>query len=138
MLGDGPEQRPTTQNIPDDVLILHVRRPRIGQRSGQCHRRREHEGRSVVAERFLIDHHPRDARIVADQMIGISTQGLGWMPQPECGEIVQRITDMRSEEHTSELQSLMRNSYDVFCLKKKKEKYTTTQNTYTTNKQENN
>src|SRR3546814_8990098 len=24
----------------------------------------------------------------------------------------------RSEEHTSELQSLMRNSYDVFCLKK--------------------
>src|SRR3546814_2100891 len=30
----------------------------------------------------------------------------------------------RSEEHTSELQSLMRNSYAVFCLKKKKE-YTT-------------
>src|SRR3546814_8741211 len=26
---------------------------------------------------------------------------------------------MRSEEHTSELQSLMRISYDVFCLKKK-------------------
>src|SRR3546814_10033305 len=26
----------------------------------------------------------------------------------------------RSEEHTSELQSLMRISYDVFCLKKKK------------------
>src|SRR3546814_17877131 len=28
--------------------------------------------------------------------------------------------DMRSEEHTSELQSLMRISYAVFCLKKKK------------------
>src|SRR3546814_8294541 len=28
----------------------------------------------------------------------------------------------RSEEHTSELQSLMRNSYDVLCLKKKKVK----------------
>src|SRR3546814_9846114 len=28
----------------------------------------------------------------------------------------------RSEEHTSELQSLMRSSYDVFCLKKKKQK----------------
>src|SRR3546814_9219369 len=27
---------------------------------------------------------------------------------------------MRSEEHTSELQSLMRNAYAVFCLKKKK------------------
>src|SRR3546814_4969471 len=29
----------------------------------------------------------------------------------------------RSEEHTSELQSLMRISYAVFCLKKKKNKY---------------
>src|SRR3546814_3136523 len=29
-------------------------------------------------------------------------------------------TDERSEEHTSELQSLMRISYAVFCLKKKK------------------
>src|SRR3546814_1509019 len=29
--------------------------------------------------------------------------------------------DFRSEEHTSELQSLMRNSYAVFCLKKKKQ-----------------
>src|SRR3546814_7372922 len=28
----------------------------------------------------------------------------------------------RSEEHTSELQSLMRNSYAVFCLQKKKSK----------------
>src|SRR3546814_5611295 len=30
--------------------------------------------------------------------------------------------DDRSEEHTSELQSLMRISYAVFCLKKKKQK----------------
>src|SRR3546814_3572241 len=30
-------------------------------------------------------------------------------------------SDNRSEEHTSELQSLMRNSYAVFCLKKKKQ-----------------
>src|SRR3546814_1350028 len=30
---------------------------------------------------------------------------------------------MRSEEHTSELQSLMRISYAVFCLKKKKKHY---------------
>src|SRR3546814_5260110 len=31
----------------------------------------------------------------------------------------------RSEEHTSELQSLMRNSYAVFCLKKKTKQTTT-------------
>src|SRR3546814_3640229 len=32
-----------------------------------------------------------------------------------------RLTETRSEEHTSELQSLMRISYAVFCLKKKKD-----------------
>src|SRR3546814_5990644 len=31
-----------------------------------------------------------------------------------------QISETRSEEHTSELQSLMRISYAVFCLKKKK------------------
>src|SRR3546814_9876120 len=36
-----------------------------------------------------------------------------------------RREESRSEEHTSELQSLMRSSYAVFCLKKKKT-YTTT------------
>src|SRR3546814_1400272 len=34
-------------------------------------------------------------------------------------------TDSRSEEHTSELQSLLRISYAVFCLKKKKQTDTT-------------
>src|SRR3546814_5957485 len=33
--------------------------------------------------------------------------------------LVDRNLLIRSEEHTSELQSLMRNSYAVFCLKKK-------------------
>src|SRR3546814_5812479 len=32
----------------------------------------------------------------------------------------------RSEEHTSELQSLMRNSYAVFCLKKKQQRQKST------------
>src|SRR3546814_8162274 len=36
----------------------------------------------------------------------------------------------RSEEHTSELQSLMRISYAVFCLKKKRKKKTTTKQYY--------
>src|SRR3546814_3473678 len=35
------------------------------------------------------------------------------------------IANDRSEEHTSELQSLMRISYAVFCLKKKNHLYTT-------------
>src|SRR3546814_1811534 len=34
--------------------------------------------------------------------------------------LAQKLKQRRSEEHTSELQSLMRISYAVFCLKKKK------------------
>src|SRR3546814_2221647 len=41
-----------------------------------------------------------------------------WLPEP----LWCRLR-WRSEEHTSELQSLMRISYAVFCLKKKKQKY---------------
>src|SRR3546814_10821175 len=39
------------------------------------------------------------------------------------------LTTQRSEEHTSELQSLMRISYAVFCLKKKKQQKNITHNT---------
>src|SRR3546814_10858070 len=38
-----------------------------------------------------------------------------------CVQIFVLLLVTRSEEHTSELQSLMRISYAVFCLKKKKE-----------------
>src|SRR3546814_1062003 len=51
------------------------------------------------------------------------------------GAIHIRITTQdsnRSEEHTSELQSLMRNSYAVFCLKKKKTRKTNQQNIHNT------
>src|SRR3546814_448246 len=46
--------------------------------------------------------------------------------------VVLRENEDRSEEHTSELQSLMRISYAVFCLKKKK---TTNKNTTSGQKQ---
>src|SRR3546814_19015226 len=39
-------------------------------------------------------------------------------------DLAARDGNGRSEERTSELQSLMRNSYAVFCLKKKKNIYT--------------
>src|SRR3546814_7864146 len=42
----------------------------------------------------------------------------------------------RSEEHTSELQSLMRISYAVFCLKKKKNTQTNQHNTIQTQKKQ--
>src|SRR3546814_1334564 len=43
-------------------------------------------------------------------------------------EVVEEGLLERSEEHTSELQSLMRISYAVFCLKKKKTNQKTTKN----------
>src|SRR3546814_6321139 len=51
-------------------------------------------------------------------LVGRSQQGIEILQRPEA-----RIdAAIRSEEHTSELQSLMRISYAVFCLKKKKRK----------------
>src|SRR3546814_3737752 len=41
-------------------------------------------------------------------------------PENPLGELALDLAWPRSEEHTSELQSLMRISYAVFCLKKKK------------------
>src|SRR3546814_1486232 len=48
-----------------------------------------------------------------------TSPGYGSVPVPS--KIVTLVI-ARSEEHTSELQSLMRISYAVFCLKKKKTK----------------
>src|SRR3546814_3754310 len=45
------------------------------------------------------------------------------VPQPD---VLRPLARRRSEEHTSELQSLMRISYAVFCLKKKTQNTTNT------------
>src|SRR3546814_4221806 len=48
--------------------------------------------------------------------LDVETTGL----DPNVDDIIELAMVPRSEEHTSELQSLMRNSYSVFCLKKKR------------------
>src|SRR3546814_3060821 len=80
------------------------------------------------------------------QRVGFGSQIRSYVMQPyqmvkdlrtehEAGN-VQGVLDgdldpfMRSEEHTSELQSLMRISYAVFCLKKKKNQNNNTQIPY--------
>src|SRR3546814_4512901 len=51
-------------------------------------------------------------------LAGLNTPGLTTVIEPEATrDHTERM--LRSEEHTSELQSLMRISYAVFCLKKK-------------------
>src|SRR3546814_8648709 len=59
-------------------------------------------------------------------------------PQTSQVELSLMGSSHRSEEHTSELQSLMRISYAVFCLKKKIKKTRTKQNTANIKKNHNN
>src|SRR3546814_4077777 len=52
---------------------------------------------------------------------GVATIVAQRYPVPAAGKQLENPSKLRrSEEHTSELQSLMRISYAVFCLKKKK------------------
>src|SRR3546814_5584955 len=63
-------------------------------------------------------HHPDFQHLVGfgvvDEVLEAAPGGF----QPLKVLMVQDYVDLRSEEHTSELQSLMRISYAVFCLKK--------------------
>src|SRR3546814_6589416 len=89
--------------------------------------RRVHEAVAEVAERTLkLDTYPNQIEVItAEQMLdAYSSTGMplfykhwSFGKQFVHHELLYR---KRSEEHTSELQSLMRISYAVFCLKKKK------------------
>src|SRR3546814_5061907 len=69
------------------------------------------------------------ATVDSGGLLTVGPRSAGADPGPACygrGNDVPTVTDanmVRSEEHTSELQSLMRISYAVFCLKKKKTKH---------------
>src|SRR3546814_1620664 len=69
---------------------------------------------------------PRIARSCArcDRTRPPSAEEVAWLTKTSPS--ASRARSGRSEEHTSELQSLMRISYAVFCLKKKKIKLPTT------------
>src|SRR3546814_6488903 len=68
--------------------------------------------------------------VVAMAAFAAVVQPHGGHPQRLCRRQVARNILDRSEEHTSELQSLMRSSYAVFCLKKKANKITTHTHTH--------
>src|SRR3546814_10001823 len=83
-----------------------------------CHRHRRVEGEGLlqaVAGRQLEAQVGLDRRIIGAERLCAGRRL--W----QCSDLVMhgRRSRVRSEEHTSELQSLMRNSYAVFCLKKK-------------------
>src|SRR3546814_6313484 len=65
-------------------------------------------------------HHLRHAARGVSGEVGPSRQLSDGGAELRAAAFGVRQEDRRSEEHTSELQSLMRISYAVFCLKKKK------------------
>src|SRR3546814_8332810 len=61
----------------------------------------------------------RDVALIGLGAFALLYQLKGGLKAVALTDIVQVTLLVRSEEHTSELQSLMRISYAVFCLKKK-------------------
>src|SRR3546814_4557775 len=73
---------------------------------------RDRDARTIFARRQCRGRHGPDARDDPEPVGRAEARhGATWASDGQCGQ--------RSEEHTSELQSLMRISYAVFCLKKK-------------------
>src|SRR3546814_2916123 len=81
----------------------------------------------LIAQSALGRSLRRVRQILASQVRGQHDQGVAEIDRPSLAvghaalveHLEQDVEDVRSEEHTSELQSLMRISYAVFCLKKK-------------------
>src|SRR3546814_3954713 len=98
-----------------DVCSSDLRDSRT--RPGVCAPRKGTRG-DIVLVRSRRKHRGRLARKSAGQPFGRND---GSLDQGDVGTLcAEKMTcSRRSEEHTSELQSLMRISYAVFCLKKK-------------------
>src|SRR3546814_1002375 len=85
------------------------------------------QGQQVLLELapgLLVD---RRERLVHQQHLGVDGEGAGKADAlaHAARQLVRvGLLETRSEEHTSELQSLMRISYAVFCLKKKNQSLT--------------
>src|SRR3546814_7825008 len=76
----------------------------------------------------------KNARRLATRYDKTADSYLGFIHLVSIRLWMRQFVNARSEEHTSELQSLMRISYAVFCLKKKKKiNYTTKYTNYKEN-----
>src|SRR3546814_2848373 len=64
----------------------------------------------------------RDDAEGVDEAVDAYCEAMDYLIEKVPAPNLQALFAKRSEEHTSELQSLMRISYAVFCLKKKKKK----------------
>src|SRR3546814_6027312 len=76
----------------------------------------------ATADHGIPERHRRAVRLQEQSLVGAARGCLTAVVGGDAAglAIVMQQEGTRSEEHTSELQSLMRISYAVFCLKKKK------------------
>src|SRR3546814_3917613 len=81
---------------------------------------RRRDGRGTLAMAAVGAALPDDAVVAAGAGVAAVGAATATGRHRPASEIPLRLGGIRSEEHTSELQSLMRISYAVFCLKKKK------------------
>src|SRR3546814_3468584 len=91
----------------------------------------QHMDRQVAGAAMFLDE--RNEAVGSDRpALGMHPPHQGLDPHNLAGTDIQlRLIGIpRSEEHTSELQSLMLNSYAVFCLKTKKKKLKYTKKLY--------
>src|SRR3546814_9181566 len=85
----------------------------------RAHERCLPDARLYEERPFLLPRAAHHARWAAQRHPPDAAQGQAGQPLQRIGRDRISWRLCRSEEHTSELQSLMRNSYAVFCLKKK-------------------
>src|SRR3546814_6069037 len=94
-----------------------VRLPRLAVPQPRLRKRGWCASRSDSDFPMLVILHIIDNKFIRNHRLLVCAARLGW--RREQGK---PNGETRSEEHTSELQSLMRISYAVFCLKKKRKK----------------
>src|SRR3546814_10473756 len=104
-----------------NLLIWRI----VGRASAPAQRRPLPSAVLTVGPAFRHESLPPEVALLLPTTAGADglSAALATMPATGLATGLERFADralgLRSEEHTSELQSLMRTSYSVFCLKKK-------------------
>src|SRR3546814_5800922 len=116
---EADERRPDEKQFLAMPLTRSARRGAVGKDEPARNHPVDEDARAIAGRRR---RHRRQSRVEQQQ----EEPRIAAEREPAREQIVQpanlaaphRRDQFRSEEHTSELQSLMRNSYAVFCLKK--------------------
>src|SRR3546814_2589445 len=126
MIRRPPSSSRTDTHCPDTTLFRTDREPNVRGVAVSQIVSNNYQGAQIGAQAFVdaMAEKGSYAELVgreADTNAAIRSQGFHAIidQYPAMKQVARQSANWRSEEHTSELQSLMRISYAVFCLKKK-------------------